>query len=148
MSSGLLRKYAPDDVAIVVGSQAVTGLKEGTFVEADRAKDLSSLDVGSDGEVTLIISPDQSGFLKIVLQQSSPLNDYFTTLQVALQARNMAVAVVPFTVNDKNGTSVISAKQSVVQKPVKVTFADKSEGREWTFLTGYLTISAGGEASL
>lgn len=148
MSSGILRKYAPDDVAIVMGTQAVTGVKEGTFVEADRAKDISSLDVGSDGEVTLVISPDQSGTLKITLQQSSPLNDYFAGLHAALQQKDLANAVIPGTVNDKNGTTVVSAKQFVVQKVAKVTFADKSEGREWTFLSGYLTITPGGQASV
>lgn len=148
MSSGLLRKYAPDDVAIVVGTQAVTGVKEGTFVEADRDVDTGTIEVGSDGEATLVISPNQAGKVKITLQQASPLNDYFNTLLQALQQKNMAVAVVPVNITDKNGTTVVGAKQAVVNKPVKVTFADKTEGREWTFISGYLTINAGGEASL
>jgi hypothetical protein len=148
MSSGLTRFYAPDDIAMVVGTQAVIGYKEGTFVEVDRAVDTSSLDVGSDGEVTLVISPNQSGSFKFTLQQSSPLNDYFTSLFQALQQKNTGVAVVPITLNDKNGSTICSAKQAVVQKPAKVTFADKAEGREWTFLTGYLNTAPGGESSL
>lgn len=148
MSSGLTRKYAPDDVAAVVGNQAVTGFKSGTFVEADRTVDIAELDVGSDGEVTLVISPNQSGTCKLTLQQSSPLNDYFTILHQALQQKNLAVAIVPLNINDKNGTSVISAKQAVVQKVAKITFADKSEGREWTFLSGYMNIAPGGQSSV
>lgn len=148
MSSGLLRKYAPDDVAAVVGTQAVTGVKEGTFIEAERTVDTASLDVGSDGEVTLVISPNQAGTVKFTLQQSSPLNDYFNTLFQALQQKNMSAAIVAITVNDKNGTTVISGKQFVVQKVAKVTFADKAEGREWTFLSGYLNIAPGGQSSL
>lgn len=146
MSSGLLRKYAPDDVAAVVGSQAVTGVKEGTFIEADRAVDVASMDIGSDGEATLVISPNQSGTVKFTLQQSSPVNDYFSSLHLALQQKNLAAAVVPITVNDKNGSTIISAKQAVVQKVAKITFADKSEGREWTFLAGYLNIQPGGNS--
>jgi hypothetical protein len=148
MSSGLTRKYAPDDVAMVVGTQSVIGLKEGTFVEVDRAVDVSSLDIGSDGEATMVISPNQSGSFKFTLQQSSPLNDYFTTLFTALQQKNTSVGVVPITLNDKNGTTIASCTQGFVQKVAKITFADKAEGREWTFLTGYLTSAPGGQSSL
>lgn len=148
MPSGLLRRYAPDDVAIVVGVQAVTGLHEGSFVEADRDVETGSISVGSDGEATLVINPNQAGKVKITLQQASPLNDYFNTLFQALQGKNMAVAVVAITISDKNGTTVISCKQAVTQKPTKVTFADKTEGREWTFVTGYLDMEPGGESSL
>jgi hypothetical protein len=80
MSSGVLRKYAPDDIASTVGTQTVTGYKEGTFVECERTAETGTLDVGSDGEATLIISPNQSGTIKFTIQQSSPLNDYFNTL--------------------------------------------------------------------
>lgn len=146
MPSGLTRKYAPDDVAIVVGTQPVTGVKSGTFVEVDRAVDMAELDVGSDGEVTLIINPNQSGTMKLTVQQSSPINDYLSTLSQQLQAKNLSAAVVPFTLNDKNGNTICSAQQAVVKKPAKVTFADKTEGWEWTLLTGYLNIQPGSQA--
>lgn len=148
MSSGVLRKYAPDDIAITVGTQIVMGLKEGTFVECDRTAETGSLDIGSDGEATLVISPNQSGTIKLTLQQSSPLNDYFNTLFQALQQKNTGVAVVPINIEDKNGTTVVASKQSVVQKPTKVTYADKAEAREWTFVCPYLDIEAGGESSV
>ena len=148
MASGVLRKYAPDDVTIVVGTQAVSGVKEGTFVECDRTVDTASLDIGSDGEATLVISPNQSGTIKITLQQSSPLNDYFTSLFVALQNKDVSNALKPVTVTDKSGSTVVSCAQAAIQKPTKVTFADKAEGREWTFLCGYLDIKPGGEDSI
>lgn len=148
MSSGITRKYAPDDVGIVVGTQAAVGVKQGTFIEADRAVDTAEMDIGSDGEATMVISPNESGTVKITLQQSSPTNDYYNTLFQALQQKNTAVAVVPINVTDKNGTTVISCTQAVVQKVAKVTFADKSEGREWTFISGYLNIAPGGQSSV
>lgn len=148
MASGLLRKYAPDDVAVVVGKQAVSGVHEGSFVEVDRAVDLTSLDVGSDGEVTMVINPNQSGTVKITLQQASPVNDYFTTLFTALQNKDTATGVQPINIKDTNGTTVVNALQSLIQKPAKVTFADKTEGREWTFLIPYLNLNIGGNASV
>ena len=148
MSDGLLRKYAPDDVAVTIGTQTITGFQKGTFIEADRDVDTAEIDVGSDGEATLIISPNQAGKVKFTLQQASPSNDYLTTLFQALQQKNMSTAVVPLDVNDKNGTTQVTAKQAVTQRPAKVTFADKAEGREWTLVSGYLSIAPGGEASL
>lgn len=148
MSSGQTRKYAPDDVTFVVGTQAATGFKEGTFIEIDRAVDTGSLDIGSDGEATLVISPNQSGSFKLTLQQSSPMNDYLTTLWQALQDKNVAVAIIPVTMNDKNGTSIASCKQGFVKKPTKLTFADKAEGREWEIMTGYLNTAPGGQNAL
>jgi hypothetical protein len=148
MSSGVLRKYAPDDIAMTVGTQTVTGVKEGTFVECERTAETGSLDIGSDGEATLIISPNESGTIKFTLQQSSPLNDYFNMLFQALQQKNTSIAVVPISIEDKNGTTVVSSKQSVPQKPAKVTFADKAEGREWTFICPYLDMELGGESSV
>lgn len=148
MPSGITRKYAPDDVVLTVGTQAVTGVQEGTFIEAERDNDTAEISTGSDGEATLVISPVQKGKVKVTLQQASPLNDYFNTLFQALQQKNLSVAVVPLYLTDKNGTTVVQAKQAVVNKPVKVSFADKPEGREWTFISGYLDIEAGGESSI
>jgi len=148
MSSGIIREYAPDDIVQVVGTQPVTGVHEGTFVEIERAVDTTALDVGSDGEVTMTISPNQSGTIKMTLQQASPMNDYFNTLFQAIQQKNTAVGVVPYTLKDKNGNTVVSAKQIFVQKVAKVSFGDKPEGREWTFLAGYLDIEPGSEASI
>lgn len=148
MPSGIMRQYAPDDINMVVGTQPVSGVQEGTFIEAERSVDTASLHPGSDGEVTLAISPVQTGTIKVTLQQASPLNDFFNSLFQALQQKQMTVAVVPITINDKNGTTIISSKQSIVQKPTKVTYADKPEAREWTFLCPYLNMNPGGENSV
>ncbi|CAM6004896.1 unnamed protein product [Sphagnum balticum] len=143
-----ISQYAPDDVTVTVGTQIVSGFQEGTFVEAERDQDTSEISTGSDGEATLVISPVQKGKIKITLQQASPQNDYFNTLFQALQQKTLTTAVIPVRVADKNGTTVVQCQQAVVNKPVKVSFADKPEGREWTFITGYLDIEAGGENNI
>lgn len=149
MPSGITRKYAPDDVTFIVGTQPAVGVHEGTFIEVDRAVDTASLDIGSDGEATMSISPNQSGSFKVTLQQSSPTNDYYTSLFNALEQKNFFQGVVAITLKDTNGTTVASCAKGFVQKVCKITFADKaSEGREWTFLTGYLDMSPGGANSV
>lgn len=143
MPSGQLRKYAPDDVVSSVGAMSVTGVKEGTFIEIDRQVDGASLEIGSDGEATMTISPNQSGTVKYTLQQSSPVNEYFTSLYLALQNKDTTNGVKALSVKDANGTTIATAAQAFVQKVAKVTFADKTEGREWTFLCPYLVTKPG-----
>jgi hypothetical protein len=145
MSSGLTRQYAPDDVTFTVGTQPAVGVHKGSFLEMDRFEDTGKLDIGSDGEATMVVNPNQSGYFKVTLQQSSPTNDYYTTLFQALQAKNTAVGVVPIRLSDKNGTTRGSCVQGFVQKPTKVVFADGAEGREWTFITGYLITTPGSQ---
>lgn len=148
MSSGILRKYAPDDVAQVIGKSAITGVMSGTFVEVEMSVDQSELSIGSDGEATLVIVPNRSGTIKITLQQSSPLNDIFTSMFIALQQKDTANGVQPYRLKDANGTTVVDAAQTVIQKPAKIVFGDKAEGREWTLLCPYLKLSVGGESSV
>ena len=148
MSSGITRKYAPDDVTQTIGTQAITGLKLGSFVEAEYNVDQAELDIGSDGEATMIISPNRSGTVKITLQQSSPLNDVFTAMYLALQQKDTVNGVKPYRMKDANGSTVVSAAQMFIKKPAKIVFADKAEGREWELISGYLNIAVGGENSI
>lgn len=148
MSSGLTRKYAPDEVSLAFGEAVATGVAKGSFIEAERAVDTVATDVGSDGEVTIIISPNKSGTVKVVCQQSSPFNDYLTARFQAMEARNMAQAVKPLTLKDLNGTTLVQAKQAWVKKPAKITYADAAENREWIIESGYMDIVVGGENAL
>lgn len=148
MSSGNARIYAPDDINLTIGTQPISGFQKGTFVEADRYKEQAAMDVGSDGEVTMTVSPDQSGYIKFTLQQSSPSNDYLHSLRIALQNKILGTAIVPCLMKDNNGSSLVRTKQAWVKKGAKVEFADTSEGREWTMDTGFLDIQPGGENTL
>lgn len=148
MSSGLTRQYDPGQINQVVGPRAVTGLMKGTFVEVDRKEDSADTDVGADGEVTLIIKQNRSGTVKMTLQQSSPLNDFFNSMRVALENRDMKNAIQAYALTDGNGSTDVHAKQCWIKKPAKITFSDAGEGREWILETGYIENSAGGENAL
>lgn len=137
------RQYDPLNVVLNVGGRDVSGYAAGTFIEVERAKDAFTLVVGSDGENTRVKSQDRSGTIKIVLQQSSPLNDYFSSL--ADTDENTSGGVVPSLMKDTNGTTVAQAKQSWIKKKAKSDFADTAENREWLIETGNLSLFVGGE---
>lgn len=148
MSSGLTRQYDPGQVIFTVGAQTASGVAKGTFIEADRYVNAAEMDVGSDGEVTLVISQNHSGSWKLTLQQSSPMNDYLSSLADALEQRNLGVAIVACTLKDNNGTLISRGKQCWVKKKAKAGFADTAESREWIIETGYMDYSVGGESTL
>lgn len=145
MSSGKTRQYDPGQVSFVADKMLATGVAKGSFIEMDRYEDAAKTDVGSDGEVTLIISQNKSGYVKITLQQSSPMHDYLTAKAQAMEQRQLSVAVFPFLLKDANGSTLGQAKQGWVKKKAKVTFSDGSENWEWTIDTGYLDNLPGGE---
>lgn len=143
---GTTRQYDPTEIIFNVGGRDVTGYAEGTFVEADRYADAVEMTVGSDGEVTRSLSPNRSGYHKIILQQSSPLNDYFSSL--ATQDETTKDAVVPVFLKDANGTTISQGAKSWVKKKAKTEYEIKSGNREWTFDTGFLDNTIGGEAAI
>jgi hypothetical protein len=140
------REYDPGQIIFNVGGRDVSGYAAGTFVEVERNKDGFTLVVGSDGENTRVKSQDRSGTFKCTLQQSSPLNDYFSSL--ATQDELSSNAVVPILLKDANGTTIAQAKQGWVKKKASSSFADAVENREWTFETGNLSYEVGGENTL
>ena len=140
------RQYDPLQVVTNVGGRDVSGYATGTFVDVERAVDAFTTVVGSDGEITRVKSQNRSGTVKITLQQSSPLNDYFSSLATADELSSGGV--VPILVTDKNGTTVVTAGKAWVKKKANATFADAAENREWTFETGNLSFAIGGETAL
>jgi hypothetical protein len=140
------RQYDPIQVIANVDGRDVSGYATGTFVEAERAVDAFTTVSGSDGEVTRVKSQNRIGTIKFTLQQSSPLNDYFTELANADELSNSGV--VPILVTDKNGTSLIQGAKCWVKKKPNATFADAAENREWLFETGNLVLDHGGQTAI
>ena len=137
------RSYDPGQVDFNVGGRDVSGYADGTFIDVQRNVDQATLIVGSDGESTVALSQNRSGRFICTLQQSSPLNDYFSSLAEALE--NRSGGFVPITVKDNNGTTLASGKKCWVVKRAKTTFAKDPENREWIFETGNLALTVGGE---
>jgi len=119
-----LKSYNAGEVAIIVGTRAMGGLAEDTFVNIQRDEQLHTKQVGADGEVTRSKTNNKSGMITITLQQTSDSNDYLTGL-----ANNDSI--VPITVTDLSGRTVAFAQQAWVQDFPDVELARDSGTREW-----------------
>lgn len=138
------RSHDPLNIITNVGGRDVSGYAAGTFVEYERAVDAAQVVVGADGENTRVRSQNRAGTIKITLQQSSPLNDYFSEL-AALDEAGDPGAVVPILSKDANGTTISQARKAWVKKKPVTGFSDAVENREWIFETGNLDLTVGGQ---
>lgn len=136
------RSYDPGQVDLNVNGVDVSGYADGTFVKVERNVDQATLQVGADGESTLALSQNRSGRFTFTLQQSSPLNDIFSALAEALEARTGGF--VPILMKDNNGTTIAAAKKGWTVKRPSTGFGKEPENREWIFETGNLDLTVGG----
>lgn len=144
MSSGKTRKHDPGNIALVLDTLLASGFAKGSFVEMDRYEDAAKTDVGADGEATVIVSQNKSGYIKGTFQQSSPVHDYLTAKANALE-QGLPSAFFAVRLKDNNGSTLGQGKKFWVKKKTKVTFSDGSENWEWTLDTGYLDNLPGGQ---
>lgn len=137
-----VRKYNPKQITITVGPYAITGFSDGSFVRVEHDEDAFSKRVGTDGEVTRAQSNNNTGKITITLDQASPANDLLMAL--AVLDRTSGAGIVPSTIRDVNGTTLVFAQNSWVQKIADIDFANESQDREWILDCGQMDVFVGG----
>jgi hypothetical protein len=124
-----MKSYNPKDVSIIVGVKAISGFADGTYVLAEMDEDAFSKVSGADGEVARAKSNNYTGKITITLMQSSDSNDYLSGLAIA--DRVTGTGVVPVTIRDANGTTIVFAESAWVMKIPPVEFGKEIGNREW-----------------
>ncbi len=122
------------------------GVKDGTFIEAERLEEAFAMDVGSVGDVCRVQNLNRTGRVTVTLMQSSPSNDLLS--QVAQLDELSQTGFGPILVRDLNGNAVVEAPISWIVKIPKLERADQAMGVQWvfdchefvTFIGGNLTI--------
>lgn len=124
-----VRTYDPKMVGITVGGVPITGYADGTFVAIERAGDTFTKVTGADGMVTRSKSNDKSGQVTLTLKQSSPSNDYLSGLAALDEMSN--AGVVPVSIADASGTTLLFMPSAWIRKPANVEFGKELSTREW-----------------
>jgi len=137
-----LKEYNAGEVSVVFGAQALQGFTEGTFINITRLEDSYTMVVGADGEATRSKTNNRSGSIEVTLKQSSESNDYLSQMLIADEAGG--VGVLPLTIIDNTGTTIISALESWVKKPSDTGFGRDAEDRVWTIDCADLSMFVGG----
>lgn len=139
--SNQTKTYDPSQIILQIGPHIATGYADGTFVKAGRDVETFTKSVGADGEPVRVRSRNKGGSFEFTLQQSSPSNDYLSEL--AIQDEISGNGIVPVTVKDMNGTTLVFAGEAWVQKPADAEFGKDLANRTWKLDTGRLSIFNG-----
>lgn len=134
MASTAVRTYSPDRVIVLVSGIPITGFADNTFVQIEPLTDLSTMQVGADGEVARSISTNKCCNVTITLQQTSPSNDVLSGM-IEVDALTGGV-LFPLTVTDLIGRTVFAVAQCWISKRPTLTFAREVTDREWRISTG------------
>jgi hypothetical protein len=121
-------RYSPKDVHITTNGLIITGIAEGTFVEASRNTEKREFQVGAKGEAIVNESADDTGTIKLTLQQTSPSNGILRDL--FKQNIPFPASVVDYNPNTAN---VFGSECYIKNTPGKKN-GDKADKNEWEIL--------------
>lgn len=125
----MLTTLDPKKVIITVGGVPITGFADGEFVSVERTTDTFEKTSGADGFVSRVKSNDTSGTMTLTLAQTSPSNDVLTGFHTVDELSG--VGVVPVSVTDLFGRTVILAAFGWVRRIPKASYSKSVENREW-----------------
>lgn len=137
-----LKTYAASEVQVVIGTRALRGKSEGTFVKVARDEDSFTKKVGADGEVSRAATSNRAGTIEVTLDATSEDNSY---LQGLLNTdENTKNGIFPAKVIDKSGSYVAVAAECWVRKPSDNEFGRDVKERTWTIDCASLDMLGGG----
>lgn len=134
--------YDPSNIKMVWGGIIISGYADGTFVHVERASDSYQKVVGAGGEVMRTRLRDASGAIKFTLMPTSQCNDSLSAVAAQDDADN--TGVLPLSIEDINGTTLLSSAHAWVKKTADVDFGKEPANREWTLECDVLNMFVGG----
>ena len=138
MAKGKLTTYAANQILIALGTHAVSGYAEDSFVAIEQQGDGIMTKVGCDGEVARAVSPNRTYRVTLQLLQSSETSSWLQ----AMHDRDMQSGdgVFPILIKDARGTLVFSAESAWVQKGANRQYGRDTNSRQWVIDTGEGTL--------
>lgn len=139
-----MKHWNPDLVDHILGGIILSGFSDDKMSSFEIQNEAFTLVRGVDGQFTRSFNPGQWGKLTISLMSSSKSNDILSALHNADQLVSGGAGVVPCAVNDRNGTGLLVAPESYVEKFATVNMGSKAEAREWTIVLVNPKVFVGG----
>lgn len=138
----MLYTYDANSCILTVGAIPILGLADGNAISIERNSDTFTPYVGITGEESRSKTNDRSGLAKITLMQTSPSNDYLSSLAIQDEAANAGIRAFYF--KDLAGSTLYIAKQCYVMRPAAATFGKEVQTREWNIRLVDLLMFTGG----
>lgn len=125
----MVKTYNPKKVTCSLGTHIVSGYADDSMISIDYAGDGVSVIHGADGEVVRSIDPSKGYTLKLALLQSSPTNEYLTSMFKKDQADGSGSFNI--NINDIIGNEKFVGQSAWVIKPATFGRGKAAANREW-----------------
>lgn len=126
--------YNSSKVKIALGTHAVTGYAEDSFVVIEPISGGVTSKSGCDGETVRSVDPNERFTVKLALLASSPTHKFL--LNKYRQDKQDGSGIFPILINDLTGNEKFSASKAWVAKLPSKTNGMQSNNKEWTLETG------------
>lgn len=123
--------WDPDQFDMIVGPFVISGYAEGSGIEWEEEGERFVTVKGLDGLITRSKVMAKLATFTVHIQNTSESNDVLTGLHITDVEAAGGAGVVPVTLRDKNGATVIAALTGWVMGFPKVTMADKAQDTPW-----------------
>ena len=133
-----MQTYSAKKVLVLVNGIPVGGFKDKDMIEIDENSDGSELVKGPKGESSRYMINDDSGKIKVMLQQDSPANKLFQAFYKADKLSNGLLGSFSIMITDLNSASFYTGTDAFVKKHAPIKLGQGLNGMEWTIECGTL----------
>lgn len=137
-----LYTYDSKKFAFLFGGVPATGKADGDFIQLELDEDDWSVTRGADGNVVRSNNQNVIATCTLMLQQTSPYNDFLSG--IALVDKATGQGVKPVIVKDILGSTKIFSGQAFISKRPAVNRAIEQTNNEWQFKIIRATYFVGG----
>lgn len=121
-------------VIITLGNHMVTGTADDNFITIAKQGDGVSSNVGCDGSIERSMDPNSQYKLTLVIQQTSPTNDWLEK-QYSYD-NDTCEGMFPVLIKDLRGGEIFHADEAWVVKPSDFVRGKAAANRSWEIDTG------------
>lgn len=136
-----VKTYNARQVTISLGTHAVTGYADDSFVSIEKLGDGITATSGCDGEVARAVDPNECYSVKLTLLQTSATNAFLQSSHD--NDKLTGEGLFPILVKDLKGGLLFSADSAWVKKAPTRTYGKSTNNREWEIETGPATLTEG-----
>ena len=133
-----LKTYDIKDVNLIIDGKVITGLGEGTPIQAEKNEDNFTTQVGAKGETTFSETHDKTGTITVSVKNTSPSYPYL----VELANRRGENAVISAEIVDLNTNAVeAGGNEARVLKPADMELGNEETEREFEIIVADFTMN-------
>ena len=132
----MVKTYDPKKVLISLGTHAVTGYSDGSFVNIEPHGEGTTKKVGSDGEVVASVDPDDTATVTLTLLQTSPTVAFAQRIYGRFKETG---ETFPVLVKDLKGGLLFAANDAWIVNTPSREFGKGDTDREIEIATGAAT---------